>query len=112
MPFLAQGLQRQTWSEEEDLAALFGSCCAGISNGDATQAGALSKGETWRRPLDCPDVPLRDPKLHLQEQVWTWAQRTPLCRERLEEVSTEQRSHWERRWFRQEGPAVVPWVLS
>lgn len=36
-------------SEEEDLAALLGSCCVEISNGDATQAGALSKGETLSR---------------------------------------------------------------
>lgn len=106
--FWHRGCRSRLGSEEEKLAALFGTCCVEISNGDATQAGELSKGEIWRRPLDSPDVLLRDPRLHLQGWVQTQARRTSLYRERLEEASTGQRSHWERRRFRQEGPAVRP----
>lgn len=68
-----RGCRSRLGSEEEKFAAPFGTCCVRISNGDATPVGELSKGEIWRRSLDCPDVPLRGPGLNLQRQTWTRA---------------------------------------
>lgn len=66
-----RGCRSRLGSEEEKSAALFETCCVRISNGDATPVGELSEGEIWRGPLDCPDVPLRGPRPHLQRQTWT-----------------------------------------